>query len=69
MPLRSVANSHALPFPEYVARATINLGVDLDRAVLTSPDVEKVGLLIPSLFSKIDCSTNVNNFSNRSKTT
>ena len=42
MPLRKVSNSHALPFPAYVKRATQNLGLKFDEADLVSDDVEQV---------------------------
>ena len=40
--LRSVANSHAIPFLEYARRATNGLGIKLDDTVLTSSEVNQV---------------------------
>ena len=44
--LRSVANSHAIAFQEYVLRATRDLDLHFEESVLTSPEVNQVETLL-----------------------
>lgn len=47
--LRSVPNSHAIPFQEYVLRATCDLNLNLDETVLASSEVIQVQNSWPKL--------------------